>query len=328
MPTALAKTLPLHDCRPQAAHLLEEVLDGLQRRAKELPCKYFYDARGSQLFDRICELDEYYPTRTESHIMHQHGAQMAECLGRNCLLIEYGSGSGTKTRILLDHLLERNCEPAAYLPLDISRQHLLQSAARLTEEYPGLAVQPICADYTKGFSLPHFNQRASKTVVYFPGSTIGNFHPQQAHDFLRHIAHICSAHGGLLIGVDLEKSPHVLEAAYNDAQGVTAEFNLNLLRRINHELRADFQLDQWGHHAPYNRQESRMEMHLISRCPQCVHIGGKTICFEDGESILTECSYKYTPATFAHLAAGAGWRLEHIWMDEGRLFSVQYFTVA
>ena len=301
---------------------LQEVLQGLQQSQKELPCKYFYDERGSRLFDQICELEEYYPTRTEAHIMCAHGAAMAGRIGPHARLIEYGSGSSTKTRILLNHLFAQNCAPAAYVPLDISREHLLRSARRLVAEYPALNVLPVCADYTTKFSLPE--AAALKTVVYFPGSTIGNFHPHEARQFLHHIAEVCGAEGGLLIGVDLEKDARLLEAAYNDKQGVTADFNLNILRHINRELGADFNLDQFAHHAPYNREKHRIEMHLVSCCEQDVNIGGEEIHFDEGEFIYSESSYKYTPSRFADLAAD--WRVEQIWTDENALFSVQYLT--
>ncbi len=305
---------------------LQEVLQGLQQPQKELPCKYFYDERGSRLFDQICELEEYYPTRTEAHIMCAHGAAMADCIGPHSRLIEYGSGSSTKTRILLNHLFAQKCAPAAYVPLDISREHLLRSARRLEVEYPDLNVLPVCADYTKQFSLPE--AAALKTVVYFPGSTIGNFHPHEAQLFLKHIAEVCGADGGLLIGVDLEKDARILEAAYNDKLGVTADFNLNVLRHINRELGADFNMKQFAHHAPYNYEKHRIEMHLISRCRQQVNIAGNMIHFAAGETIYSESSYKYTPARFEKLAASAGWNVEQIWTDEKALFSVQYLTVC
>ena len=217
----------------------EEALAGLQQSQKTLPCKYFYDLRGSQLFDQICDLPEYYPTRTEAAIMADHIAEMASVFGPNSLLIEYGSGSSTKTRILLDHLPGL----AGYVPMDISREHLHQTADSLALAYPNLEILPLCADYTQKFELPEATRDVKSRVVYFPGSTIGNFHRAEAAAFLCRIADVCGPGGGLLIGVDLRKSPQILELAYNDAQGVTAAFNLNLLSRMNSELGADFDLE-------------------------------------------------------------------------------------
>ncbi|HVF11165.1 MAG TPA: L-histidine N(alpha)-methyltransferase, partial [Abditibacteriaceae bacterium] len=259
MTGAVAQQIDFHDFEPQADCFREEVLHGLQQPQKELPCKYFYDERGSHLFDQICRLEEYYPTRTELAIMQEHAGAMAQLLGRGCLLIEYGSGSSLKTRVLLDHL----AAPAAYVPIDISRAHLMRSAGRLAAAYPGLKVLPVCADYTTDFTLPTCHRPIARKAVYFPGSTIGNFDPTQAQNFLCHIAEICGVGGGLLIGIDLKKDACILEPAYNDARGVTAAFNLNLLRRINRELGADFQLDRFQHYAFYNEELGRIEMHLV-----------------------------------------------------------------
>jgi dimethylhistidine N-methyltransferase len=299
-------------------------LDGrIRKRQKEIQCKYLYDERGSQLFDAICELEEYYPTRTEMRIMDQHGAEMAELLGSGILLIEYGSGSSTKTPILLRHLQR----PAGYVPIDIAREHLLRSAERLKSEFPQLKILPVCTDYTMPFELPEIDRPVSRRVVYYPGSTIGNFHPDEARQFLRRIAGVCGSGGGLLLGVDLRKSPEILEPAYNDSAGVTAAFNLNLLERINRELGADFDLDQFEHRAIYNEERSRIEMHLISRRDQTVRVAGRAFSFETGETILTECSYKYTFEGFAELAASAGFNVKRVWTDDQQLFSVQYLTV-
>jgi len=320
---ALAAPLALHDFEPEVDRFRDEVLAGLHQAQKAIPCKYFYDEHGSHLFDQICELDEYYPTRTEMAIMCDHVAEMAELLGRGCMLIEYGSGSSVKTRILLDHL----CAPAAYVPLDISREHLLRSAAKLAVAYPRLKVLPVCADYTTRFELPPCPRPVARKVVYFPGSTIGNFEPEYALGFLRHIAQTCGAGGGLLIGVDLKKDVRVLEPAYNDARGITAAFNLNLLRRINGELGADFQLDQFRHHAFYNEEAGRVEMHLVSLRAQTVHLADAVIALRPGESIHTENSYKYALAQFAGLAQQAGFKTWKVWTDRRQLFSVHYLTV-
>jgi dimethylhistidine N-methyltransferase len=301
----------------------EEVLEGLWHRPKRLPCKLFYDETGSLLFDQICELQEYYPTRTETAILRQYGPEMAAQLGSECRLVEYGSGNGIKTRLLLDCLIE----PTAYVPIDISREHLLRSAAALSRDYPSFPVLPVCADYTTAFDLPEGGRPARRTAVFFSGSTIGNFEPGEAVAFLRGVADVCGAGGGLLIGVDLKKDPALLHAAYNDREGVTAAFNLNLLHRINRELNGDVQVEQFVHHALYNPRPGRIEMHLVSMADQVARIGDARVRFREGESILTEYSYKYTPREFARLAARAGFAVQHVWTDERRRFSVQLLTV-
>jgi dimethylhistidine N-methyltransferase len=314
----------LHDLAPNQVASLDEVIRGLRSPQKELPCKLFYDQIGSDLFEQITALDEYYPTRVEARIMRESGAQIAARLGPGCLLIEYGSGSSTKTRILLDHM-ER---PACYVPIDISREQLQHSADRLARAYPWLRVEPVCADYTAPFVLPVAARRAGRRVAYYPGSTIGNFVPEDARQFLARIAEVCGPGGGLLIGVDLKKDPLMLHRAYNDALGVTAAFNLNILRRLNHELGADFALDQFRHYAFYNPVFARIEMHLVSLKQQLVNIGHVRIHFDRGESIWTECAYKYNLNDFADLAAAAGWRVEQVWTDDRALFSVQYLEVG
>lgn len=319
-------TMPpaLLDCAPDRATFRAEVLTGLQSFEKSLPCKYFYDRRGSQLFDLICDLPEYYPTRTEAGIMRDHAEEMAALFGPDCLLIEYGSGSSTKTRILLDH----RPHLAGYVPMDISREHLYHTAAGLAAAYPHLDILPLCADYTAPFDLPAARRPVRSRAVYFPGSTIGNFHPDQAETFLKQIAQVCGPGGGLLIGVDLKKDPQVLNAAYNDAQGVTAAFNMNLLRRMNTELGADFNLDGFVHRAFYNALAGRIEMHLMSLKTQTVHLGSVSIAFEEEETILTECSYKHSLPGFAALASAAGLAVRKVWTDPAQKFSVQYLTVG
>lgn len=319
-----ATPLALLDRAPDLATFHAEALAGLQSFEKTLPCKYFYDRRGSQLFDQICELPEYYPTRTEAAIMQQHVGEMVALFGPDTLLIEYGSGSSTKTRILLDHLPHL----AGYVPMDISREHLYQTADNLCAAYPHLDILPLCADYTTDFDLPAAPRPVRSRVVYFPGSTIGNFHRDQAAQFLEQIAETCGPGGGLLIGVDLRKSPQILEPAYNDRQGVTAEFNLNLLRRMNEELGTDFDLNQFAHYAFYNDFVGRIEMHLMSLRPQTVHLGNTAIAFEEEETILTECSYKYSLPEFAQIAALAGLTVRKVWTDPEQKFSVQYLTVC
>lgn len=311
----------LHDFGLARDDFRAQVIYGMRQTRKHVPCKFFYDRRGSELFDQICELPEYYPTRTELGIMTRHAAEMAEALGPRCRIVEYGSGSSTKTRLLLDHLND----PTAYVPLDISREHLLGAAQRLAEQYPGLPVHPVCADYTSQFTLPDATD-ARRTVIYFPGSTIGNFEPHEARPFLVAAAQRAGERGGLLIGVDLKKDPNTLHAAYNDSAGVTAAFNLNLLTRINRELEGNFDLAQFAHYAFYNPRLGRIEMHLVSRCGQSVAIGANTFAFREGETIFTESSYKYTLSEFASLAAASGWSVERTWIDELRMFSVQYLT--
>jgi dimethylhistidine N-methyltransferase len=248
--------------------------------------------------------------------------EMVELIGISALLIEYGSGSGEKTRLLLDQLRDL----AAYVPIDISREQLLCVARELASTYSGLEVLPVCADYTCGFELPTMKQLSRRPVVYFPGSTIGNFDPIPAKHFLEHIAGVCGPGGGLLIGVDLKKDPAVLHNAYNDSHGVTAAFNLNLLERINRELDCDFQLDRFEHYAFYNPREGRVEMHLVSLGDQTVHLDNVTIHFAKGESIWTESSYKYTLEEFEQMAAAAGFKVERVWKDEQQWFSVQYLV--
>jgi dimethylhistidine N-methyltransferase len=299
---------------------LREVLAGLARPHKQLPCKYFYDERGSRLFDEICDLEEYYLTRCELAILRRHAGEMAVRLGPGCALIEYGSGSSLKTRLLLDRL----GRPAAYVPVDISGEHLLRSARRLARAYPGLEVAPVCADFTRPFPLPPLRQEPRRRVVYFSGSTIGNFGPSEAADLLAGIARLCGPGGGLLIGVDLKKDRATLEAAYDDRRGVTAAFNLNLLARINRELGADFELSRFRHHAFYNEGPGRVEMHLVSLGAQTVRVGGAAFDLADGETICTEYSYKYGSDEFRDLAAHAGLSLGRVWTDENGLFSVQY----
>ncbi|MFL5627974.1 MAG: L-histidine N(alpha)-methyltransferase [Ktedonobacteraceae bacterium] len=314
--------LQFYDYEPERDTFREEVLQGLQKTYKELPSKYFYDDIGSQLFDRICELDEYYLTRTELAIMQERVDEIAEMLGPHCLLVEYGSGNSTKTRKLLDALPH----PAAYVPIDISKDQLIRSINALATAYPALEMLPVCADYTSDFVLPTPSTLASQTIGYFPGSTIGNFDPEPARRFLAQIAKTCQ-NGGLLIGVDLKKECSILHRAYNDRDGVTAQFNMHILERINQELGANFQLDRFGHYAFYNPGQSRIEMHLISRDKQVVHIGDTEITFRCGESIWTESSYKYTLDEFAHLAAAAGFEVRQVWTDAEEMFSIQYLKV-
>jgi dimethylhistidine N-methyltransferase len=318
--------IDLLDFEPVADDVRAEVVAGLTSAPKTLPCKFFYDDRGSQLFDAICECREYYPTRTELTIMRKHAREMAKVMGPRTLLVEYGSGSSLKTRVLLDHLPDA----AGYVPIDISRNHLMHSARALAASYPHLPIRPVCADYTRPFRLPAFaDQSPERTVAYFPGSTIGNFEPDQALAFLQSVRKICGRASGLLIGVDLKKDPARLHAAYNDSAGVTAAFNTNLLRRINHDIGSNFDVGSFAHYAFYNPAKSRMEMHLMSRRAQQINLGGGiAVHFDEGESVHTESCHKYTLDTFASLANAAGYRRQAVWTDPMAWFSVQYFSVA
>jgi L-histidine Nalpha-methyltransferase len=302
----------------------DEVLTGLSQSPRQLPCKFFYDERGAQLFRQICELPEYYVTRTEIKILRLHGAEMAKTLGPQIELIGLGTGAGTKTRILLEEL-ER---PAVYVPIDISREQLEKSAARFRKMFPDLQILPVAADYLEPFELPLPRRLSSRSVLYFPGSTIGNFEPEAAGEFLTRLADLAGEGGGLLIGVDLQKDRDVLERAYNDSAGVTAQFNKNLLTRINCDLGGDFDLNRWHHHAIYNQAEGRVEIYLISETNQTVHIGGDSFEFRASDKILTEYSYKHTIGGFITLARQAGFQFQHVWTDQARWFGVFYFTVA
>jgi dimethylhistidine N-methyltransferase len=311
------------DLEPAKSDFLREVIAGLSSKPRTLPCKFFYDQNGAALFQKICELPEYYITRTELQILQVHGADMASHLGAGIELIGLGTGAGTKTRILLETLRE----PAAYIPVDISSGQLAQSTALFHQLFPGLEVLPVCADYLQPVPLPSPKRAGARKVVYFPGSTIGNFEPPVALKFLRRIADLCQPGGGLLIGVDLQKEHAVLERAYNDSQEVTAQFNLNLLARANQELGADFDLRRWRHRAVYNSTEGRIEMHLLSEAEQTVHIEDEQFHFKAGEEIITEFSYKYTPDGFNAMAREAGFVSDKMWTDEAHLFGVFYFTV-
>ncbi len=305
------------------AFLLDAV-DGLGDTPKRIPCKYFYDQRGSELFDRICRLPEYYLTRTELAIMRQHASAMAKLIGPAAHLIELGSGSGLKTRLLLEQLYE----PSAYCPVDICREHLMASSRRLADAFPNVPVMPLHADFTGDLAPPHPPRPPARRVVYFPGSTVGNFHPHAAAALLARVARLVHTGGGLLIGVDMKKDVPTLEAAYNDAAGVTKQFNLNLLVRLQRVLDADVQIEQFEHRAFYNAGEGRIEMHLVSKVHQTIALDHTHIPIDAGETIHTENSYKYDLEEFAELAATAGFARRAAFMDDERLFSVQYFEAS
>ena len=312
-----------HDLAPGEESFRDAVLKGLARPRKAIPCKFFYDARGSALFEDICRLPEYYPTRTEISILEGNADEIAAQMGPHCRIIEFDSGASHKARILL-HALDR---PAAYMPVDISRDHLREAAASLSEDFPELPVIAVCADYTRPFRLPPLAGPSGKRVGFFPGSTIGNFEPGAAEDFLANCAGILGSGGEMLIGVDLKKDARILDAAYNDRAGVTAAFNLNLIERINRELDGDLDIDLFEHVAFYNEAEGRVEIYIRAVADQYASIAGRRFAFVAGELIHTEYSYKYAVPEFRALAACAGFRPVDTWTDPAELFSVHYFRL-
>jgi L-histidine Nalpha-methyltransferase len=320
---ALARTRRL----PQTAeeHFAADVLAGLTATPKSLPPKYFYDATGSELFERITDLPEYYPTRCEMKILRDHARDIADLIPQGSALIEFGSGSSKKARIVLGAAAAKL---AAYVPVDICREMIEQEAVELRPDFPQVKVLPVTADITQMFPLPREAKAAPMRVGFFPGSTIGNFEPHEAAAFLRHAGKILGGRARLIVGADLIKSADVLNAAYNDKQGVTAAFNLNLLKRINRELAGNFRLECFEHHAFYNRERSRIEMHLASLKRQKVKVAGDTIDFRAGETIHTENSYKYSVESLAALARGAGWRPLAAWTDARKYFAIQVFELA
>jgi dimethylhistidine N-methyltransferase len=317
-----APLVNFYDLHPPLTDFKHAVLSGLTQTPKRLSPKFFYDQKGSQLFDAITELPEYYPTRAEIEILKTHGEAISALLGEECLLLELGSGSSHKIRILLEAL-----KPAIYMPMDISREHLLDSAHTLAVEYPDLEVHATCADYSQAFHLPYCPDHLAR-AAFFPGSSIGNFEPKEAQVLLKRVAQVLGSNGRLVIGVDLKKDQSVLEAAYNDTAGVTAAFNLNLLTRINRELAGQFKLDQFTHDAFYNASLGRVEMHLRSTCAQSVTVADQHFDFKDNETIHTECSYKYSVAEFHALARPAGWVADEVWLDAAERFSVHCLRVA
>ena len=312
--------------RPAPGTFAADVLDGLSRQPRSLPSKYFYDERGSELFDQITRLDAYYPTRTERHILRDNADALVDAIGRQSALVEYGSGSSDKTQILLDALHARRTL-AAYVPIDISEDYLLATAERLRERYPGLPVLPVAADYTQPFTLPALPDETRRRVVFFPGSTVGNFTPDEARRFFRQAAAVAGPGGSLLIGADQVKDVVVLERAYDDEDGVTAAFNLNLLRRLNRELDGDADLSAWAHEARWNGDASRIEMHLRSLTDQTLHVAGRAFSFRAGETIHTENSYKYTPDGLTALAAPAGFTRVDRWTDARGWFAVEHYRL-
>jgi|TARA_B110000971_G_scaffold33988_1_gene31765 dimethylhistidine N-methyltransferase len=299
-----------------------ELIEGLSRGQKQINPKYFYDQKGSELFEQITQQYEYYPARTEKSILINNASEIATYCGEDCVLIEPGSGSCEKVRLLLEKL-----KPAAYVPLDISADFLYQSAQKLGREFPWLNIHAICADFSDQWQA-RTELKSGRRVVFYPGSTIGNMEPRFAQAFLSNLREWIGFDGSVLIGVDLQKPDHLLNAAYNDTQGVTAEFNLNVLNSINNIVNSDFNLDNFSHQAFYNSDQNRIEMHLVSKNSQTVTIDGNTIQFETGETIHTENSYKYSLTSFTELSAAAGFTLEKSWLDENQLFSVHYLSVS
>lgn len=312
----------VHDLAPTATSFVTEVLTGLSRMQKSLPPKLLYDKVGSEIFEEICELEEYYPTRTEKLILETYSPEMCELMGEDVLLIEPGSGAGEKVRYLLPHLKN----PRAYVPIEISKEILLRMTEELHEEFPGLTVKPVCADFTADFELPlTVESSRGKKVIFFPGSTIGNFNPAEAIHFLRHYTGMLGSEGGFLIGADLKKGPEIFQRAYDDAKGVTARFNLNLLERINREAGGTFELEHFEHEARYNEQYGRVEMHLKSKVPQLVRVNETIFRFHAGETIHTENSYKYSLDEFIALCGKAELALRRYWKDPENLFCMYYF---
>jgi len=305
-----------------ANHELRQILDGLSQDQKTLSPKYFYDERGSELFEAITRQPEYYPTKTELAIMRDNIDEIVALIGRQASLIEFGAGSNLKIRLLLEHLLE----PAVYVPVDISRDFLVAAAEDLAVDFPHIEILPVAADFTKPFDLPSPKVMPKRNIVYFPGSTIGNFPQQAALELLEVMYQEAGSDGGLLIGVDLRKDPNVLHQAYNDEQGITAEFNLNALRHLNREFDANFVLDYFKHDAVYNEQAGRIEMYLVSQTDQSFAISGHEFSLNKDERILTELSHKYSLKSFAELAAKAGFEVKNVWTDDRDWFSVQYCT--
>jgi dimethylhistidine N-methyltransferase len=301
-----------------------ELIAGLSQPQKMISPKYFYDEAGSQLFEQITELPEYYLTDAELEIMRTHVDDMAALIGKQASLIEFGSGSSLKTRILLEHLHEL----AAYVPVDISEEHLYASAMQIRSEFPGIPVHPVVADFTRAFDLPTPAITPVKNVVYFPGSTIGNFEYAEAKELLRVMYGEAGVGGALLIGLDLQKDPAIIDRAYNDSKGVTAEFNLNVLRHLNASHSADFDVDAFEHRAEYDEDKGRVVLELVSQKDQTFAIDSTEFKIADGETILTEYSHKYTLEGFARMAHDAGFEVERVWTDPDELFSVQYCVRA
>jgi dimethylhistidine N-methyltransferase len=312
------------DRRPPDNFILEVVQRGLNSRPKRLPSWLFYDEHGSELFEAICAQPEYYLTRCEIALMRAHGAEIAQALGPEVRLVEYGSGHAIKTDILLEHLEA----PVAYVPVELSAEPLRQSVQRLTTRFPDVAMQPLCADFTRPLRLPIAPRATRRTVIYFPGSTIGNFESAEAATLLRKMRSEMGESGGILIGADLKKDPAMLEAAYNDAAGITAQFTLNMLAHVNRAIGSDFDLARFRHRARYNPMAGRIETHILSNEEQTVRVGRQQVRFHENEAMQVEYSCKYSLEDFAALAHRAGLEVQRVWLDPERMFSVQYLVRA
>ena len=312
----LAPRIRFYDHKPKSVSLYEAVIDGFSRPNKSLPPKFFYDERGSYLFDQICDQPEYYLPDIERNLLIRHRHHIADLIGKGRVVIEPGAGSLTKIRLLLEQL-----EPDAFVPMDISGRYLQAACRDLAEDYPELDIHGVCVDFTHSMPLPDMISDAPR-LAFFPGSSLGNFHQHEASQFLSMIRKTIGKDGMLLIGVDTKKPADILNAAYNDAAGITAEFNLNLLHRILNELEADLDVNNFDHHAFYNQNKGRIEMHLVSQREQRVRVGEHDFHFKSGESVHTECSYKYSPDEFISLAAEAGMEPVHYWLAEDQLFGM------
>jgi dimethylhistidine N-methyltransferase len=318
----LAPNVTLHDCSPTPQSFRDAVVEGLGRPRKTIPCRFFYDARGSELFEAICRLPEYYPTRTELGILATAGPELAAAVGPGVRLVEFGCGSSRKVAAVLAHLDVRR-----YVPIDISKAALLGLIDDLRERFDALQIEAVCADFTAGLELPDDGDDL-QTVGFYPGSTIGNFDPTHARTFLTRLRDLLGAGALLVVGVDLKKSVRIIERAYNDASGVTAAFNRNLLWRINRELDGTFEPRRFAHRAFYDEDLGRIEMHLVSEQAQEAAVGGETFAFRAAESIHTENSYKYSLDEFGELARSAGYATARVWTDADELFSIHLLRVA
>ena len=323
--TGAASSHPVTNMGPDLAEFREAVISGLSNDQKSLPSKFFYDEEGSRLFDEITQLDQYYPTRTETTLLSTHGPEIGALMGPGAVLVEFGAGSLQKIPILLGAMED----PEAFVPIDISKEHLIESADQLALEFPDLEVRPVVADFSGSLDIGDLvGGGGAKRIGFFPGSTIGNFSHPDAIDLMASIAELVRPGGELLIGVDLKKDNAILLDAYNDRDGITAEFNRNLLVRINRELGGNFDLGAFRHHAPYNAREGRIEMHLVSRTDQTVQVAGQDFSFAEGETIHTENSYKYGIDEFLALAAEAGFEPVRTWTDSKDLFSIHYLRAV
>ncbi len=311
-------SIPVTDPNPESADFKADFVAGMRRDQPEIPSKYFYDEIGSRLYEQICDLEEYFPARTEVALLERFGSKIRNAIGPSARIVEFGSGSGRKTRLLLAALNA----PAVYIPFDISREPLRKASFKLKSLHPELEILPVCADYTKPFSLPTTETAYHQTVIFFPGSTIGNFLPEKAAQFLAQVRRQCAETCSLLIGIALQTDPGILQRAYDDAKGITARFNRNVLWRAQREFDAQVAPEDFAHQAIYNQDKHRIEMSLVSTREQWITVEREPFPFPEGRSILTEYSYKYTLESFSRLAATAGFRLSHAWTDPDDRFGI------